>query len=117
MLALLGLAQSIQGHLRRLMNILIFILFLLRIVVVLDTNVIRFRRCSLNNLWLWLSLLNRPFHRLPATFGPALFRCNWLLDFYFGRAPGGRSLCLFRLLLLHIGYLHLELCHLGIDLV
>ena len=117
MLALLGLAQSIQGHLRRLMNILIFILFLLRIVVVLDTNVIMFRRSSLNNLWLRLGFLNRLFHRLPATLGPALFCCNGLLDFDFCRALRGRSLCLFRLLLLHIGYLHLELRHLCIDLM
>ena len=83
MLAFLGVAQSVQGHIWRLMNILIIVLFLLRIVVVLDTNVIRFRCGSLNNLWLRLSLLNGLFHRLSATLGPALFCCNRLLYFNF----------------------------------
>ena len=83
MLAFLGVAQSIQGHLWRLIYILIFVLFLLRIVVVLDTNIIRFRCRSLHNLWLRLSLLNRLLHKLPATLGPALFCSNGLLDFDF----------------------------------
>ena len=83
MLAFLGVAQSIQGHLWRLIYILIFVLFLLRIVVVLDTNIIRLRRSSLHNLWLRLGFLNRLLHRLPVTLGPALFCCNGLLDFDF----------------------------------